>query len=280
MTSGIVDSHFHCWQLARGDYHWLTPELTRLYLDYLPNDYLNDSKNMAISQAVLVQAAATEQETAFLLKLATEQTWIKGVVGWLNFEADPSLACHQLLSFCANPKFKGIRPMLQDIADVNWVSNPKFSVIFECLAKLNLTFDALVTSEHLNNIASIAKQYPDLKIVIDHFAKPNISQQQSVEWAKALAQFKTLKNVYIKLSGLPTEADLSQQDQSYFKYYFHHVYCIFGPNRMMWGSDWPVVNINSSFTKWMDLSKQLIAELPPHEQQQILSATAIQFYQL
>lgn len=275
-----IDSHQHFWQLNRGDYGWLTPELTSLYKDYLPADLLHVSKGLNVSNTVLVQAAATNEETDFMLQLADSNEFILGVVGWIDFEANTEEVCQRLEILASNPKFKGVRPMLQDIDDTDWILTPEFAPIFKQLIKLNLTFDALVFTKHLANIETIANTYPELKIVIDHCAKPNIAQGELASWAEAIERFAELSNVYIKVSGLPTEASKQQQASIDFEPYFEHVHQVFGANRMMWGSDWPVVNINSDYASWLTVSKGLTANWTAEDKEYLYQSTVTRFYNL
>jgi L-fuconolactonase len=278
--SKIIDSHHHLWQLSRGDYKWLTPDLTKLYRDFDTVDYLQVSQSSPVAESILVQAADTDAETDFLLQQADDNDFIVGVVGWIDMEASIEQSCQRLNSLAVNFKFKGIRPMLQDIDDIDWILNSAFAPVFECLINLNLTFDALIKTEHLTNIYLLATQYPELNIVIDHCAKPDIANQEFDTWASALEMFENCRNVYIKVSGLPTEASINQNDVSYFEKYFDHVYQVFGADRMMWGSDWPVVNLNSNYLDWFSKSKQLIMNLSSQDQQAIWSGTATKFYRL
>ncbi|MGJ8680987.1 amidohydrolase family protein [Paraglaciecola sp.] len=276
----IVDSHQHFWQLERGDYNWLNPELGNLYRDFLPKDFLHVTQRSNITHSVLVQAADTDAETQFLLSLAESNPFIAGLVGWIDMEAEPNEACLRLTKLARHPKFKGIRPMLQDIANDNWILSPSFKPIFEYLIELDLSFDALVKTRHLKGIVLIAKQYPRLKIVINHCAKPDIGNQEYDEWAKTIAEFETLTNVFVKVSGLQTEAKKPQKLCIYYAKYFKHIHAIFGEQRMMWGSDWPVVNINSSYKDWLKLTEELISGWPEQGVKRFFSGTAIEFYKL
>jgi len=280
MSHILIDSHQHFWQLNRGDYHWLTPQLTSLYRDYLPHDYEQAAKQHMPTQSVLVQAAATDDETDFMLALAEENRFIAGVVGWVDWTLPEQVVCKRLLALSRHHKFKGVRPMLQDIDDVDWILTPSFEPIFSQLATLGLTFDALVTTKHLANIRKIAQRYPQLHIVIDHCAKPNIAKSEFAAWSDALNNFKELDNVYIKVSGLTTEASSEQIDASDFVPYLKSVTDIFGSSRMMWGSDWPVVNTNSSYADWFSLSSQLVADWQEKDKQNLWSNTAEAFYKL
>ncbi|MGJ8678835.1 amidohydrolase family protein [Paraglaciecola sp.] len=276
----IIDSHHHLWRLERADYSWLTPGLSALYKDFTANDYHQVIESKRVISSVLVQAADTDAETDFLIEQANSNEFISGVVGWVDLSAPVELVWPRLMELVAHPKFKGIRPMLQDIEDPEWILNPEFKPVLESLIALDLTFDALVRTDHLAAIFTIATQYPRLKIVIDHCAKPDIANGEFKAWAAQITQFADLKNVYIKVSGLTLEANLEQQKSEYFKPYFDQVYQTFGSQRMMWGSDWPVLNIQSDYISWLELSQEFASEWPEDEKQAFWSGTANQFYQL
>lgn len=280
MSQKFIDSHHHFWQLSRGDYQWLTPELTALYRDYLPEDYNQAVNQHAPAHSVLIQAAATDAETDFMLALATHSDVVAGVVGWIDWTLPQQQVCQRLLALSENKKFKGVRPMLQDIDDPEWILNPSFEPIFNQLATLGLTFDALVKTEHLMSIYTIAQQYPQLKIVIDHCAKPDIANDDFDTWASAISTFKHCDNVYIKVSGLTTEASSEQSEAENYIQYLQFVTDIFGSSRMMWGSDWPVVNINSNYADWYSLTQQLLAKWCEKDKQNFWYETAKVFYKL
>lgn len=276
----IVDSHHHYWKLARGDYGWLTSEFGELYKDFLPEDYACQALPLGITKSVLVQAAPSSFETDFLLQLAEDYDFISGVVGWVNFDGDIDITCARLEYLSMNSYFKGIRPMLQDIEDTDWILNSEFEPIFQSLIKLGLTFDALVLTKQLKNIYVLATKYPDLKIVVDHCGKPNIGKNEYTEWEKEISRFEGAKNVCVKLSGLTTEASIDQQSTLDFLKYFRHVKKIFGTQRMMWGSDWPVVNTNSNIAAWLSVTKSLVDGFSKEEFEDFFTNTANNFYNL
>ncbi|WP_448554443.1 amidohydrolase family protein [Thalassotalea montiporae] len=273
-----VDSHQHYWLLERNDYGWLTPALDKLYRDFLPADLAPLRHAHNVTQTVLVQAAPTVEETEYLLSLAATESSIAGVVGWVDFDADDVIATLDKLA--ENPSFKGVRPMLQDIEDPAWIANPDYAGIFTKLAELKLTFDALVKPEHLPYIYDIAKQNPDLSIVIDHFAKPNVAEKQFDDWAAAMQRFQPLSNVFVKCSGITTEASPAQASADDYLDYFTTLVKAFGHGRIMWGSDWPVLNLNSSYPAWVELCETLISDWSMQEQQAFWAGTAKSFYQL
>lgn len=273
-----VDSHQHFWQLSRGDYSWLTPELKILYQDFLPKQLAPELTKACVSQTILVQAADTEAETLFLLELAKKEEFIAGVVGWVDME-NP-LAITTLKSLNKNPYFKGIRPMLQDIGDVNWILKDEFTAIFEFMAENELTFDALIKGTHLSNIRILAERHPTLNIVIDHCAKPDLSSLPSDNWKAKLSEIAQCKNVFIKFSGLLTEAPQGDITIETVQPYFDHVMAVFGSDRVMWGSDWPVIKLNGDYDTWVSLTQLLVNKYSNEEQRKIWSENARQFYNL
>ena len=273
-----VDSHQHFWQLSRGDYSWLTPELTLLYKDFLPEQLVPELNEYEVSQTILVQAADTEEETHFLLQLSENTEFVAGVVGWIDMEGP--LAITKLANLAKNPYFKGIRPMLQDIEDINWVLKDEFTPIFEFMAEKKLTFDALIKDVHLSNIHILACRHPSLNIVIDHCAKPDLSKAPSDFWKKRLANIAGCKNVFIKLSGLLTEAPQGQVNEGVIQPYFDHIMGVFGPDRIMWGSDWPVIKLNGDYDTWISLTNSLLKNHSFDDKFKIWADNARNFYRL
>ena len=273
-----VDSHQHFWELSRGFYDWLTPDIPLLYKDYLPECLAEEVARNHVNETILVQASATEAETLFLLEVAEKTDFVAGVVGWIDMESEMALSA--LDAFAQNRYFKGIRPMLQDMDDVNWLLDAKFVSIFDYLSANNLTFDALVREHHLTTICLLAKQYPLLKIVINHCAKPNIDKPPSVYWNIQISQFKALNNVSIKFSGLVTEASNNDVNAFQISPYFDHIMSVFGSTRIMFGSDWPVLKINGDYDRWVELTACLLRSFSFAEQQNIWANNARVFYNL
>lgn len=274
----IIDSHQHFWRLGRGDYSWLTPDLGSLYRDFAPQDYLLASQTHQPKHTVLVQAATSDAETDYMLKLAQDHKFIAGVVAWVEFSSDSVL--ERLDDLAQNPYVKGIRPMLQDIEDTNWILNPEYSPIFDKLIDLNLSFDALIQVRHLDVIDQLAGQYPALKFIVDHCAKPDIASGVISGWQKGIEALAKHSNLVVKFSGLPTEANPTQQSVSDYQSYFKIVFEAFGSKRLLWGSDWPVVNINSSYLDWLNICKRLTQSLSAKEQQDFWAGNAKRIYAL
>lgn len=276
-----IDGHQHFWQISRGDYVWLTPDLERLYRDYLPSDLSSIVQDGDVAKTILVQAAETVAETEFMLSLAAENEFISGVVGWVDMTIDDAVADIERLA--QNPYFKGIRPMLQDIEDLDWILQAKFDDCFKALIKHGLTFDALVLPAHLHNLFILAERYPELSIVIDHGAKPQVSlgihHPLNQSWAQQIRQLAKMKNVHCKLSGLLTEAGDTVNYES-IRPFMQHLLDCFGPQKLMWGSDWPVINLVSNYHQWLNMTTTFLAALPESDQNAIWAKTTQSFYKL
>ncbi len=272
-----IDSHQHFWRLARGDYWWITEDMTVLRRDYMPGDLRPVLDRLGIDRTVLVQAAPTVAETRFLLDLASEHDWIAGVVGWVDLES--AEAERELERLAAHPKLVGIRPMLQDIADSEWVLRDAVVERLRLLPSLGKTFDALVQPRHLRVLLRLVERLPELAIVIDHFAKPDIAARAFTPWAEEMRALAGVPTMRVKLSGLVTEAAAAWTAED-LKPYVAHVLEHFGPERVMWGSDWPVVLLRASYERWFETAQALVAELAPDGADAIFGATAARFYGL
>jgi len=271
-----IDAHQHFWQLERNDYGWLTPELTTLYKDFEPKDLAPLLKQHNIDGTVLVQAAPTDAETDFLLQLSEQNDSIKGVIGWVDF--DNVKAAQRISTLAKHPKLVGLRPMIQDIDDVDWMLRPNVSKALQALSNENLVFDALVLPKHLNNLKQVVKQNPDLSIVINHAAKPNIKDQEFAQWHADISVFRDYQQVSCKLSGLVTEAKEHWQAEDLYPY-IDTLFEVFGDQRILWGSDWPVCLLSSSYEKWFKLI-ELYLEKKQRPNSAIFGGNAIKTYNL
>ena len=294
-----VDAHQHYWQLSRGDYSWLTPQLTELYRDYLPGDLAEDLAASNIEQTIVVQAAPTVAETVYLLELAAVQTSIGGVVGWVDLSAVDAVEQIQLLcdftgqacrvrvhsgteDSALDPPLrmlKGLRPMLQDIRDDNWMLQPQLQPALTFMAQQKLCFDALVLPRHLVNLKQFIKQNADLSVVIDHGAKPNIGSAAFTGWAEDISAIAMDGKTYCKLSGLVTQAG-DDWSLASIKPYVDHLLACFGPYRLLWGSDWPVLNLATDYPRWCELTDNLLRGLNEAERAAVLGLNAVRFYRL
>jgi len=270
----------HIWQLGVNEYSWLTSELTILYQDYPIEQAQAQLNSYDISQAILVQAADNQAETQYLLTIAHQYPKrIAGVIGWLDFDSGEA---HAELSELANDsKLCGIRPMLQDIEQHDWILKPQYQATLEKIADLDLVFDALIHPCHLAIINQLAQLHPSLTIVINHCAKPNLTEGDLSSWQQGMQVLSAHQNIYVKFSGLATQCQ-NKLDKGASMTCLQWLLIHFSSQRIIWGSDWPVVNINSSYQQWLDFSISSLMELglTISQQQAILSGNAAGVYQL
>lgn len=272
-----VDSHFHCWQLSRGDYGWLTPALAPIYRDVAVADWEAFAQPLGISGGVLVQAAPTVAETRFMLRQAQEHDSVLGVVGWADLLAAD--AADQIATLATNPKLKGLRPMLQDIADADWILQRALEPALQAMQVHGLVFDALVLPQHLPRILTFAQRHPGLSIVIDHAAKPAIASGQWQPWADGIAQIAAQTTAVCKMSGVLTEAG-PHPDANAARRWCQHVLDCFGAQRVLWGSDWPVLELASVYTDWWQEARQLMQPYTEAERSAVFGGNARRVYRL
>jgi L-fuconolactonase len=274
-----IDAHQHYWDPARGDYGWLTPELTALYRTFGPADLAPLRERANVQRTVVVQAAPTVEETRYLLDLARNEASIAGVVGWVPMLEHDAPAL--IAEFARDPKFKGVRPMLQDLPDDNWIANPALTPAVEALIEHDLAFDALIFTRHVPALETFATRFPNLRIVIDHGAKPQIRDGSAglQSWADGITRLAQLPHVHCKLSGLATEASPGWTETT-LRPYVDHLLQSFGPARLMWGSDWPVLNLNGDYLLWHSVATTLLAALSDAEREAVFGANAAAFYRL
>ena len=275
-----VDAHHHVWRLARGDYGWLqpVPELAPIYRDFDLAAASSGRSSAKIGSTVLVQAAPTIAETRFLLDVAHSSAGlVQGVVGWVDLEATD--APDTLSTLAADRLLKSVRPMLQDLADPEWILRPGVQRSLAALPQLGLHFDALVKPRELKALLRALDPHPELAVVVDHCAKPNIAGGAWQPWADDLAAIARLTAACVKLSGLVTEAGRGWSVDTLRRYVDHVLDC-FGPQRVLWGSDWPVVTLAASYADWIAATDALLARLSSAEVSAIRGANARRFYDL
>jgi len=272
-----IDAHHHFWRPGRGDYGWLTPELTALYRDFEPRDLHPLIQATGIEKTILVQAAPTEAETDHLLAIFDRTDWIAGVVGWTDLAAPD--APEKMARLAARAGLIGLRPMLQDLPDPNWILKPELSEGLSAMARHGLVFDALVREPQLPAIVELARRWPALSIVLDHAGKPVIGDAPRKIWRDAIKALAACPNVTVKLSGLLTEAPAGSGAELLAPY-VDALLEAFGPGRMLWGSDWPVLTLAASYPAWVTMSEQLLASLSAAERTAIWGGTAAQIYKV
>ena len=273
----MIDGHQHFWRVARGDYGWLGPEDPVLYRDFEPDHLQPLLEAAGIDGTVLVQAAPTVAETRFLLEIARTTPFVRGVVGWVDFEA-PDVRV-TLDALAQEGPLLGVRPMIQDIADPDWMLGDALKPAFEALLDLGLCFDALVLPTHLGKLRELLARYPELPVVIDHAAKPEIAAGRMQPWADDIETIARETHAVCKLSGLVTEAAPDWKVDA-LRPWAEHLLTSFGPQRLLWGSDWPVVELAGGFEPWRAASLELLAGLGARDRADILGGNAVRFYGL
>ena len=276
----IIDSHHHFWHPARGDYGWMPENDAIISRPYSPADLAQYLDALSVSATVLVQAAPTTAETEYLLGIADATPHVAKVVGWIDFEDSSQREALQRLA--AHPKFSGVRPMIQDLDDDNWMLRDDVQWAYQAIIDLNLTFDCLGFPQHLQNFHTLLTRYPTMRAVIDHCMKPILTDHTETNfanWAEGMSKLAKDTNVFCKLSGLVTEADDGWTIDS-LRPYTDHVLAAFGASRVMWGSDWPVVRLRCEYDEWFAVARELTADLSAEDQKAVLGGTAKRFYGL
>ena len=274
----IVDAHFHCWRLSRGDYGWLTPALAPIYRDVSIDDWRREAGAVGVAGGVLVQAAPTEAETLFLLEQAAQHDAVLGVVGWVDLVAHD--APDRIARLCASSaKLCGLRPMLQDIDDPDWILRPQLESALHAMATRGLVFDALIKPIHLPRIRALCSRHPTLQVVIDHGAKPDITRSEWEPWASEIERIAQETNAVCRLSGLLTETGPHPRVDA-ARRWEQHLLQSFGPERLLWGSDWPVLELAARYGDWWNEVQSLLQKLTDFERDAVLGRNAWRVYRL
>ncbi|MEN3334909.1 MAG: L-fuconolactonase [Blastocatellia bacterium] len=278
MKATIIDSHQHFWQVGRFDYPWMSAEVETLYRDFLPATLEPILKDCGVRQTVLVQASNSLEETRWLLELADRHRFIAGVVGWVDLTS-PQVE-EQIVAFTTHPKFKGVRHLVESEPADDWLAQPRVLDGLKVLAAHGVTYDLLVHTRHLRYVLTVAEHCADLRMVIDHLAKPPIASGEIKQWARELKRVAQIPGIHCKLSGLVTEADQSAWTNADLTPYVACALEWFGAARMMIGSDWPVCLLAASYERALAAYQELLAGLNDRERQGILAGNAASFYKL
>ncbi|MGR3637411.1 MAG: amidohydrolase family protein [Shimia sp.] len=275
----IIDAHQHFWTLSRGDYPWPNDSVAAIFRDFGPEDLAPLLAATGVDNTILVQATDTVAETTFLLDVAANAEWVAGVVGWVDFSAADAIDQIEVLR--KDPTLKELRPMLQNIADTNWILSASFTPVLAHMEAVGLCFDALIQPRHLVAIQEIAARHPVLKIVVDHIAKPAMGggQGPSQAWQNGMAALARSANVHCKLSGVDTEIG-AQWEPADIAPFVDNVLDSFGAQKVIFGSDWPVVNLASSYATWHETVQERLSQMSAADRAGIMGANAIKFYGL
>jgi L-fuconolactonase len=271
----MIDAHQHFWNPARSDYFWMTGDaVAPIHRAILPRDFEAIRARHGIEKTVLVQAAPTIAETEYMLGIADTTEFVAKIVGWIDFENRDDLK--QLKRLAKHPKFAGVRPMIQDIPDMDWMHRADVQWAYAAIVDLDLTFDALGFPVHAENFLKLFEKYPNMRVVVDHCLKPQIRDEAYQGWARDIARIARETHAFCKLSGIATEAKPGWTVET-LSPYAQHVIDVFGPSRVMWGSDWPVLELNGSYDTWRDAALHIVAT---GERAQIFGGAAQSFYRI
>jgi L-fuconolactonase len=273
-----IDAHQHYWKTSRNDYGWLKPSLGRIYADYMPEHLKPLLERFQIHRTVVVQAAPTSEETEFLLQIANQDETIAGVVGWLDLESDQFE--QEWNRFRKNPKFVGLRPMIQDLPS-EWITNHKVVQHLQLLSDSQFPVDLQANPRHLPYIVRLLEQVPELNAVIDHLAKPPIIEGTMEPWASDMRQIAFYPNTMCKLSGMVPEKTDAPWSKAAIKPYMEQAILTFGKNRVMFGSDWPVCLFSADYDQVVELFEYgLGPDWTDEEWAAVYGRNAIHFYRL
>jgi len=274
----IIDAHHHLWKYNTRDNGWMDDSMTVLKHDYLPEDLGLELQNSGISGTVVVQARQTLEETRWLLELADEHSFIKGVVGWLNLRS-PDLE-QQLIEFAAHPKLVGVRHVIHDEADDDFMLRSDFRRGIALLEAYGLAYDLLLFPKHLEGAVKLVEEFPRQRFVLDHLGKPLIKAGILEPWKSDLARLAAKPNMWCKLSGMVTEADHELWQYEDLLPYMEVVMNAFGPDRIMLGSDWPVCRLAGEYREVINIVHEFIVSMDKTDQEKILYQNAIDCYKL
>jgi L-fuconolactonase len=277
----IVDSHQHFWDLERFDYPWLTDDLRPIRRNFSPSDLEPLLARRGVERTVVVQAISSVDETRYLLEIASRTEFVAGVVGWVDLAAPRvGTVLADLRTGEGGHYLVGVRHQVHDEADPAWLLRDEVQHGLGEVADAGLTYDLLVRPRELPAALRIARAYSGLRLVVDHLAKPPIKAGEVEEWARAMAPFAELDNVYCKLSGMVTEADWNAWQPVDLVPYAQRVVEWFGEDRLMYGSDWPVCLLAASYGEVMDGLDEALGDLGDRARAKIYGGNAVAFYRL
>ncbi|MDG1652759.1 MAG: amidohydrolase family protein [Flavobacteriaceae bacterium] len=272
-----LDSHQHFWKYSPQQHNWIDDSMVSLKRDFLPNDLEPHLIENKIEACVVVQADQSEKETEFLLELATQYEFIKGVVGWVDLRAKN--VEERLQFYSQNQYFKGVRHIVQSEKQ-DFLLDPAFQNGIGKLGNLNLTYDLLIYSHQIEAAIKLVSQFPNQKFVLDHLAKPNIKKGKIDPWKNQIQRMAQFSNVSCKISGMVTEADHAQWKPSDFIPYLDIVFDAFGENRILFGSDWPVCLLAASYQEVYQLITDYTVNFSLEQRDKLFGANAERFYNI
>lgn len=274
-----IDSHQHFWIYDHGDYPWMeNGTLEVLRADHLPPDLICHLNNAGLDGSVVVQVRQTLEENRWMLELADAHDQVRGVVGWVDLCADDVDA--QLEPYASHPRFCGVRHIVQDEPNVDYVLAPEFQRGIGRLQAHGMTYDVLVFPRQLHAAAELVRAFPDQPFVLDHIAKPLVKDGVMDPWAEQIRRLASFPNITCKVSGMITEADWQGWKNEDFDRYLDVVLEAFGASRLMYGSDWPVCNLAGDYERVFSLAERFASRLSDAEQAEFWGGNAARFYGL
>jgi len=273
-----IDSHQHFWKFDPVRDSWIDESMSAIQHDFLPVDLKPILDKFDISACVAVQADQSETETGFLLNIAENNDFVKGVVGWVDLRAENIK--ERLALYSHHSKIKGFRHVLQGEPDRALMLNPQFMEGIDALKAHDYTYDILIYPDQLGYTQQFVKAFPSQRFVIDHIAKPDIKNKNIDKWTKGIKAIAKYGNVWCKVSGMITEADWQNWVQIDFKPYLDVVFGAFGPKRVMFGSDWPVCNVAGGYNQMLSVVQHYVSKLSIDEQARFWGLNAMEFYKL
>lgn len=273
----MIDTHVHFWKYDEVRDAWITDEMKFLRRDFLPEHLRTELKENRVDGVIAVQADQSEKETTFLFELAKKNPEIKGIVGWVDLQNENIE--ERLVYYSQSPIIKGFRHIVQAEPE-GFLKGKKYLNGIQLLKKYNFTYDILIYENQLSETVEFVKKFPEQKFIIDHCAKPAIKNKSINDWKKGMKEIAQNQNVYCKVSGLTTEANWMNWKGKDFYPYLDFVFEFFGTNRLLFGSDWPVVLVSGTFVKWKNLLEGYMLDFPHGEKEKIFKENAIEFYNL
>jgi L-fuconolactonase len=273
----MIDAHHHLWKYTAAEYGWITPQMSVIRRDFLPDQLEELMHHFGIEGTVAVQARQTVEETSWLLSLAEKHPLIRGVVGWVPLTNGAGVKRH-LEHFSAHPKLRGVRHVIHDEADPRYILRNDFNAGVGALREFKLRYDILIFERHLPATIEFVDRHPNQVFILDHVAKPRIKERIISPWDRNLRELAKRENVYCKLSGMVTEADLEHWTPEDLQPYIDVVLAAFGPHRLMYGSDWPVLLRAGDYARWFDTVSGAINKLSKAEQERIMGGSAAEAY--
>ena len=273
----VVDSHHHFWEIDKFDYSWM-PDGSPLATDYVPDDLVPLIKNAGVDYTVVVQAVSSPDEARWLLELADQHDFIAGIVGWVDL-TDPEVG-YTLDELQRNKYFKGVRHIWEGEDDPGWIINSGAINGLHELVRRDLTFDFLAKPPNLPFIPKVMDQVPDLRAVVDHIAKPLIADHLVEPWLTDMRKVASINGIHCKISGMITEADHHNWTADDLRPYVHHILGMYGTDRLMFGTDWPVCTLAGEYQTVADTARGILDSLSPAAKVDVFGGTATRFYRL